>query len=411
MSEETTQKELQIGFSFWLYCAIFLLTCAVITSRRPDSILHAQLWAEDGRVWIADAYNLGWWPALFRPWFGVFQTLPRLVASLALLAPLSTVPLLLSILAIAFYAIPVPVLISSRSSAWGSLRFRVLLAITYIVLPNCAELSLGITQSQWHLALSAFLLLVASAPSGGGGRLFDLSVFLLCGMTGPFCIFLFPIAIFLAWKSSDRWRWVSAGIFAVSCFVQAWGMLIVNPSGRSYSALGADPALFARILAGQVYVGTLLGGNGLAAIQGLRMTIFLILLAICGTLIVAICFVNSSIEMRLFLLFSSMLFAASLIAPTCFPPPGVSKWEVMAACGGIRYWFLPTIAFAWSILWCFHSRNVILKTVSAFLLCLMPFGIIRDWRHPVLPDLHFAEDVKRPQELMLPFLKIRKAGR
>jgi hypothetical protein len=99
--------------------------------------------------------------------------------------------------------------------------------------------------------------------------------------------------------------------------------------------------------------------------------------------------------MKLFLLFSSMLLAASLICPTAYPPAGVSIWELLAGAEGVRYWYFPTLAFAWSILWYFRSRTALLKTVSAVLLCLMSIGIIRDWRHPAYEDMHFAEYVKR----------------
>ena len=58
---------------------------ALIFSRQPDAFLHAQFFAEDGKVWFADAYNSGWFTSLFRAQDGYFQTLPRLAAALSLL--------------------------------------------------------------------------------------------------------------------------------------------------------------------------------------------------------------------------------------------------------------------------------------------------------------------------------------
>jgi hypothetical protein len=396
MDATTKQQEQQIELSFWKHGAFFLLACAVLAARRPDAIFHAQFWAEDGRVWFADAYNFGWWSALFRQDGGYLQTFPRLGASLALLGPLFLAPLALNLIAIAVQALPVNLLLSSRSSAWGSLRFRALLAGIYLALPNCRELSANIESSQWVLALCAFLLLVVSIPRSAVGRLFDLSVLLLCGLTGPFCIFLLPIALFLAWRHRDRWRWVAVGALAALSLVQAW-VLLVNTgfSSRPHYTLGASPALFTRILAGHVYLGTLLGHNQLAAHSDPRLFIFLLCVAIGGTAIVAICFVKSAVEMKLFLLFSAMLLAASLISPWAHPPAGVSVWKLMSGASGIRYWFFPTLAFAWSLLWCLRSRVAPLKVVSASLLILMCIGILRDWRHPAFQDLHFAEYVRR----------------
>jgi hypothetical protein len=82
--------------------------------------------------------------------------------------------------------------------------------------------------------------------------------------------------------------------------------------------------LFTRILGGQVFSATLLGGNGLAAHSSPSLLIFLLCVAMGGIAIVTICFANSTLVMKLFLLFSSMLFAASLISPAAYPPAGVS---------------------------------------------------------------------------------------
>lgn len=390
------QNEQKIGLRPWQHGAIFVFACAVVASHRPDAIFHAQFWAEDGRVWYADAYNLGWWHALFHAAAGYYQTLLRLGASLALLMPLSRAPLVLNLIAIAVQALPANLVLSSRSSAWGSLRYRALLAGIYLALPNCKDMYAIITSSQWELALCVFLLLVASTPRDVAGRLSDIFILLLCGLTGPFCIFLLPIAVVLAWRRRNRWQWAMTGTLAALCLVQAWGLLIVNPSGRSLpDALGASPALFARILAGQVYLGALLGTNTLAFNPGPRLFAVLLLVAIGGTAIVVICFIKSTVEMKLFLLLSSVLFAAALITPVAYAPAGVSRWQMLAAAGGIRYWFFPTLAFAWSLLWCIRSRVVVLKIVSAALLFVMCFGITRDWRSPALKDKRFAEYVRR----------------
>jgi hypothetical protein len=161
----------------------------VIVSRRPGIIFHAQPYAEDGQVLIADAYNFGWLALLLHPWRGCFIAMPRLGAALAMIGPLSSAPLVLNLLAMAFEVLPVNLLLSARSSAWGSLRFRALMAAAYIVLPNCSELSCGITESIWFSALCAFLLLVAAVPRGWVGRLFDLSIFCSQGCRVRFAFF------------------------------------------------------------------------------------------------------------------------------------------------------------------------------------------------------------------------------
>ena len=188
-------------------------------ARRPDAVFHAQFCAEDGHVLFADAYNLGWWQALFRAYDGYFHLAPRLAASLALLAPFSFAPLVMNLIAIVLRAVPANLLLSARSSGWGSLRHRMFLTGIYLVLPNCSEVGYGIANSQWVLALSAFLLLVASPANGRAGRIADLCFLLLAGLTGPFAIFLLPVAVFVAWKRGAPWRWApqASSPPAVSC--------------------------------------------------------------------------------------------------------------------------------------------------------------------------------------------------
>jgi hypothetical protein len=393
MSAIAKQDEQPFDPLLWQHCAIFLFSFAILVLRRPDAVFHAQFWAEDGKVFFADAYNTGWWGSLFHTNVGYFHALPRIGAALALLVPLSRAPLVLNLIALAAQALPVNMLISSRSSAWGTLRYRAILAAIYLALPNCRELSATITNSQCLLALSAFLLLVGTMPKSIPSRLSMMLLLLLAGLSGPYCFFLLPIALFLAWKYRDRWQWASVAALALSCLVQAWGLLVVSPTARPHFSLGASPVLFARILAGPVYLGTLIGANVLGAHPGTGFQILLVCAAVLGTAIILVCFVKSNLEMRLFILFSSMVLAASLIAPIAHPPPGGSLWQEMAGTGGIHYWFFPTLAFAWSILWCIRSRMIVPKTVSIALLCVMCIGILRDWRHPAFQDMQFAEKV------------------
>ena len=382
------------AFRPWQHYVIFLLGCAVWLTRRPDAVFHPQFWAEDGHVWFANAYNLGWWTTLFRAQDGYFQTLPRLAAALALLVPIALAPLVLNLIAIAIEVLPVSILLSSRSSAWGSLRYRAVMAAIYLALPNTREIGAIVTSSQWILALCALLILVASLPHSVVGRTFDISLLLICGLTGPFCVFLLPVAIFIAWRRRDPLRWSYVGMLATLCLVQAWGLLVIDRSGRAHAPLGPSFQLFARILGGQVFLGTLLGGNGLASFKSPSIFFLLVCSAISGSILVAICFLRSTLEMKLLLLLTAALLAGAFLSPAAYPPPGVTRWQLLAGASGIRYWFFPTLSFAWSLLWGFQSQNRALKTVSAVLLCLMCFGIIRDWRIAPMKDMHWPENAK-----------------
>jgi hypothetical protein len=238
------------------------------------------------------------------------------------------------------------------------------------------------------------VLIVLALPSEGiTGKAFEVFLLLLSGLTGPFCLVMLPFALFVAWRQKNRWLWIRAGLLGAACLIQAWALLVVDPGGRREVALGATPGLFVRILGGQIYLGTLLGGNGLAEHSTVLLLIVFSCAAIGGTILVSICFVKSSLPLRLFLLFALLLFVLALASPTGAVPVGFSAWENLAWGTAMRYWFFPTLAFAWSILWCIQSRSRSLRIVGSVLLCIMCFGGIRDWRHPAFHDLHFGDYV------------------
>ena len=386
---------LRSSLCFWQHGVIFLIACLILISRRPDAIFHAQFYAEDGHTWFADEYNYGWWSGLWRTYEGYHHLFMRLGAALALLVPLALAPLVMNLIAIGLQALVVNLLLSMRSSAWGSLGFRAILAAVFLALPNTLEMLNNISQDQWPLTLCAFLLLVAQPPKSVSGKVFDLSILLLCGLTGPQCIFLLPIALFLAWKDRNRWPLAAAGVLALTCAVQGWGLLHGGFASRPHGVLGANPEMLVRIVAGQVFLGTLLGANTLAVNSSPHALPWLLCTAILGTVIAAFCFAKSGLPMKLFALLTAALFAVSLISPTAYPPAGMSMWQQLARADGVRYWYFPCLAFAWLLLWGFRSGGDAMKVVSVVLLCVMCFTITFDWRVPPLKDLHFAEAAQR----------------
>ena len=379
----------------WQHGAIFLFACLLLISRRPEAILHAQFYAEDGHVWFADAYNLGFWDTLFRAQDGYFQTFSRLGGALAVLAPMVLAPLVLNVIAIAAQALPASLLLMGRSSEWGSFRFRALLAAAFLALPNCTEPSFGITESQWMLAFSAFLLLVAREPRSWIGRTLDILFLLLSGMSGPFCFFLLPIAVFVAWSRRTGWPWAPVGALTVGALVQAYGLLVIDRVGRPHFPLGASPALFTRILGGNVVLGAVLGRTRLAIMPGTGIFLFLLCSLIAASVIVVVCFLKSKIEMRLFFAWTAALLAASLVMPAAYPPPGGTVWEMLAKACGVRYWLFPSVAFTWALLWSMWSRQKGVKILATVFLVVMCFSIVLSWEEPPFKDFHFADYARR----------------
>jgi hypothetical protein len=384
------KSEYEIGP--WKHCLIFLAAIAVVFARRPDAVIHAQFYAEGGHVWFADAYNLGWWTAMLRAQDGYIQATARLTAALALLVPMTLAPLVENAIAILIQALPVSLLMSARSAGWGPARFRALLGAAILLLPDYGEMSYSITESQWLLALSVFLVLVAEPPKGTAGKVFDGILIVLSGVSGPFCAFFLPIAALIAWKRKNPWSWVPVGLLAAAVFIQSDALFVIDRSGRAHVPLGVGPTLFTRILGGNVFLGAILGRIPFATMSGNGVILLLLCVVIVGALVLFFCFIRSSLEYRLFIAFSGIIFLVSVMFPhNSRPPTGTTAWWLLAQATGARYWFLPSLAFAWSLVWTVRNGNALMKPVSILLLCPMCFGIAANFRLPGLADLHFAE--------------------
>jgi len=385
-----------LGLPPWQHLLVFVVAYALVITRKPDAILHAQFWAEDGKAWFADAYNLGPWLPFLRAEAGYFQTLPRIAADISLLAPLWLAPLVLNIVAIGVHVLPVNFLLSARSAVWGHKWLRALLAATYIAIPSSPEICANITNEQWILALCALLLLVGSPATSRADRYIDAAVLTLSGLTGPFCIFLLPIAIITALRRADRWRWVPVAVLTACCVIQAIGLTIVSPSARTaWGILGAKVELLVRIIGGNIFLGALIGANNIAVAPGAQALTILAIAASAGLLITAVALLYAPVPMRLMALYASLLVAAALTLPSSYAPPGTTQWEMIARAGGVRYWYLPTLVFIWLLIYGVFSRNRAFKVLSGTLLCCVCFGIAIQWRRPAFQEMHYDAELQR----------------
>ncbi len=152
---------------FWAFA--IAVTSTLLVLRRPDAVFHAQLWAEDGVVWFADAYNHGGLRALLFARDGYLQVFPRLVAAIGLWVPLVYVPLVFNLIALAVEALPPLFLVSNRMRNIGPRPLRCVLALLYLFVPDSSEVHAIITDSQSQLAVlacSRFLLPTRRARDG-----------------------------------------------------------------------------------------------------------------------------------------------------------------------------------------------------------------------------------------------------
>jgi hypothetical protein len=201
----------------YFFIVIFVISFVLIVLRRIDVIIYPQFWAEDGTVWYQTAYNLGI-KSLFIPHTGYFQTTSRLVALISQLLPLSFAPLFFNLCAIIIKIIPILFIFSVRCRKnFSSLLVPTLISLIYLFLPNSSEVFANITNAHWYLAIIAFLIVTADKAPNLAWKIFDIFFLILIGLSGPFIIFLLPIALIWWWlKRQNGLPWVQIIIISLT---------------------------------------------------------------------------------------------------------------------------------------------------------------------------------------------------
>ncbi len=364
---------------------VFLCAVAIVISRRPDAMFHAQFWAEDGTVFYADAYQAGI-RSLFWPFAKYFILYLRLVGLVAQPFGLARAPLVLNAFAIVTQALPVWLLLSRRLSWVGGIPERLFLAGLYLALPNSEEVMAIFPNSQWFLALLCFLVIVSAEMKEWAWRCFDLVIVGLCALTGPFVIVLAPIGAVIWWKRRRNWGLVLTMVLFAGAIVQA--VAIVVSHFHRAQVLGATPALFFKIVAGQIFLGALVGMNGLC----LKSVVAAVAVTAVGLIPVVYSLSKGPLEIKLLIVFAAVMFVACLISPNMGLWSNVPAWQTLQLPrAGMRYWFLPMLAFVTTLVFALGAKCPRpVRLLAGLCLLLMGFGIVKDWRYPAFQDMHFG---------------------
>jgi hypothetical protein len=375
-----------------LHAVVLLLSFLIVWSRRPDAILNAQFFAEDGAVFYRAAYEMGFrsFPVIYG---GYVHLLLRLVAILALLVPFSLAPLVMNLCAIVVQILPVNIFLSSRFSHIG-MGVRLFCSFLYLALPNSFEIHANITNGQWHLALVACLLLLAQPASTIAWKVFDVTVMVLTSFSSPMGILLVPVAAALWWKRRSRWSVVSLAALLPGALVETLTAIL---SSSRQAPNGVTFERFLGIIGGQVFFSGLLGMKTASAFTPRGLFPYAVAAALVGGAAVIYAFFSAPLELRAFLAFSFAVLGLGFARPQAGLPEQLD-WGVFLVPGLCnRYYFLPMLAFLASLVWIAafsYSRRVLRHAAMAILL-LLPIGIFKDWRYPAFGDYQFQQYADR----------------
>lgn len=375
--------------------AAFVFAFLLLSARNPDHLLRAELWGEDGWVWYPNAYHQGF-ASLLTPVAGYYQTVSRLVALLAQPLPLTAVPAFFAAAALAIQAAPALFLVSGRmSAAWPDPVSRAGFALAMLVLPNTTEVYANLTNSQWHLAVLAFLVITGRPPRSPAGWCFDLAALTISGLSGPFCVFLVPIALLRAWSERGRATAARALLLLATAAVQAASVL-ASVHDRTAAPLGGGPRMLARIVVEQILWGGLLGQANMPVLTGLsswESNVLPLGAAFAATALAIAALVRGPALLRYALLFAAPLFAAAVLRPQISMT--LPQWPLMLVPGiGTRYFLIPMLAWLGVIFTLAAGYVPRLRWAGAVLLAVFTLGFRADFLYPERPRTDFQDHAR-----------------
>lgn len=235
----------------------FVISLLVMVARRPDIVSNARLWAEDGAVYFANAYNDGRWATLLRPFGGYLQLFPRAIFDVATLLPIGTVPAFAVWISLAVRAALPAFLFSSRFS-WIDWRAKVALSAYFLLMPNLADVHANITNTHWYLGLYLLAVIIADPPRALPWKVHDWLVLIGAGLTGPMVILLAPALImrFLAQRQRPAARPAFAGVGLALALLQLVLLAVAGDGGRDLVYL-PNALNFLQMLGSRIFLGFL----------------------------------------------------------------------------------------------------------------------------------------------------------
>lgn len=378
-----------------------LIAAGLILSRRPDVLLHPQLWAEDGRIDFQNAYNLGLARSIILPQAGYFETFPVLAAWIARHFPLTDVPFVMSLIGIAVQTVPAALLLSRRAETISpDIRIRALLALATVVLPNEFELDGTTINAQWFLAMAALIVILLAPPRHARWRALDAIILLVCGLNGPFAIPLVAVAAFRYWRRGrdvvPTWQ---VGLLVACAVIQAFALLYLshhdagNPAveARPHPTLGATPNLFAALVGGRLFLGLIIGEG--AGLQAGHIVQWLALVG--GLACIAGAVRRGPQELIIALAVGAAILGGALLNPSA-PSPA---WPIIALVppNGQRYYLLAQLAWFGLLVWAMSGATArpLRWAAAVAVAASLAVAIIGHWSLPAAPPSTFARQVAR----------------
>lgn len=261
------------------------LIFVVSAARLPGTFLFPAFWAEDGTSFFRDSIEIGV-STLWTPIVGMYMSLQRIAALLALLFPVQWAPMVYALSAGAVSSLSLTVF-SRRGLRWLVPQdwLRVVMCLLFSLVPGTNECLFALCTQTYILFVGVLLLLMERNGTGGwlmGWRRTLLLSFLWFSVGQS--VVLAPLLVYLLWRTRNRNYLVCLLTLGLSV---ALNILAANPQGprRMPSAEVLAQVFADNTFVRLVYVPTL-GIRRLAPVLQLSTSSFLLLSTLALVLLI-----------------------------------------------------------------------------------------------------------------------------
>ncbi|MFD0819106.1 hypothetical protein ACFQ0D_12515, partial [Micromonospora zhanjiangensis] len=200
------------------------------------------LWAEDGRVFLADAAARSTLDALATPYGGYFNTVPRLLAEVMVWFPADRAAAVAAVEAAVVTSVLALVVFTACRSHLTEVPLRLLVSVPMVVVPvGMAEVPNSISYLHWPLLYTSLWMFVW-VPASRTGRLVATAVVVLTVLSDLLALVFVPLAVARWYVRRDRHSALLAGVLVVGLGLQFGTMALgVNQRGPAFAPPRPDP--------------------------------------------------------------------------------------------------------------------------------------------------------------------------
>lgn len=380
---------------------MLVLSAVILFLRKTDAFYYPQFWAEDGRIFFAQSYTQGF-TSFFEPYAGYLHVVPRIIAFVTMVIfPVGMAPAVYNYASLLVTLFVIGNLFSPRFDV----KRKSLLALAIVAVPLATnEVFMNVTNIQWILSLALIVTLLKKAPDPSYGnprlqRLGDYAVIVLCGLTGPFLIFLLPVAAvtYLRKRSSH-----SRNILIVASLVAAVQMTYIvsetSPISEPYLVTRYQhpwAAVLGQKLFGNLFLGTVL------PYDMVPFTLF----TVCIIFVSWLLFVSLSVKENRGTAAVVAYYMGIVIAFVVFKFQE-NPMVLLPPRNGPRYFYIPSVMTAWLLIFSLDHRHLWERYAAGFCLaCIVWSSLIFSFHSAPLADYHwryYSTLLKEKQEIMIP---------